>query len=113
MFPLADRHENPDDVMAGAFAPPPDQSTLQARLLRMADLLEAKLRAAGMFDGPDGREVFDLREAATRAAHYDSVVSAWDAHKETMGALGQHLLDAHKPGEVDEGAVAILDGRAR
>ena len=105
-----DRSENPDDVMARAVAPTPDLPTLQARLVRMADLLEAKLRAAGMFDGPDGREVADLREAATRAAHYDSVVSAWTAHKEMMGALGQHLLDAHKPGEVDEEAVAILDG---
>lgn len=91
-------------------APTPDLSTLQARLLHAADLLEAKLRAAGMFDGPDGCEVADLREAATRSAHYDSVVSAWAAHTETMGALGQHLLDAHKPGEVDPEAVALLDG---
>jgi hypothetical protein len=107
---IDDRPETPDDVMARAFAITPDLSTLQARLLHAADLLEAKLRAAGMFDGPDGREVADLREAATRAAHYDSVVSAWAAHTETMGALGQHLLDAHKPGEVDGEAVAILDG---
>lgn len=105
-----DRSENPDDVMARAFTPTPDLSTLQARLVYMADLLEAKLRAAGMFDGPDGREVADLREAATRAAHYDSVVSAWAAHTETMGALGQHLIAAHKPGEVDDAAVALLDG---
>lgn len=107
---IDDCFENPDDVMARAFAPTPDLSTLQARLLHAADLLEAKLRAAGMFDGPDGCEVADLREAATRSAHYDSVVSAWAAHTETMGALGQHLLDAHKPGEVDPEAVALLDG---
>lgn len=107
---IDDRPETPDDMMARAFAPTPDLSTLQARLLHTADLLEAKLRAAGMFDGPDGRDVADLREAATRSAHHDSVVSAWAAHTETMGALGQHLLDAHKPGEVDPEAVAFLDG---
>lgn len=33
-----------------------------------------------------------------------------EAHRETHGEIGQYLVDTHKPGLVDDDAVAVLDG---
>lgn len=44
-----------------------DSRPLHKRLSKYADALEAKLRAASLFDGPDGQEVADLRSAASLA----------------------------------------------
>lgn len=92
-------------------------AALRARLVKMADDLEAKLRAASLFDGPDGQEVADIRSAC---AYIDSCK---DAHGElaslndrlaayhTWGrAIGEHIVASHRAGQVDEAAVAILDG---
>lgn len=81
---------------------PPDPATLEQRLYDAADGLPR-------FENSD--EHWRLRqliaEAAGEVARAHRMFAARDEnHRE----LGQHLLDAHKPGEVDHEAVAILDG---
>lgn len=81
---------------------PPDPATLEQRLYDAADGLPR-------FENSD--EHWRLRqliaEAAGEVARAHRMIAARD---EQHRAIGQHLLDAHKPGEVDPEAVAILDG---
>lgn len=51
--------------------------------------------------------VTNLRECAEHIERLQGQVAALQEHHREVG---QHLLDAHKPGEVDPEAVAILDG---
>ncbi len=81
---------------------PPDPATLEQRLYDAADGLPR-------FENSD--EHWRLRqliaEAAGEVARAHRMFAARDEnHRE----LGQHIVAAHKPGEVDHEAVAILDG---
>lgn len=51
--------------------------------------------------------IANLRDCAECIEQLQGQVAALQEHHRD---IGQHLLDTHKPGEVDEQAVAILDG---
>lgn len=81
---------------------PPDPATLEQRLYDAADGLPR-------FENSD--EHWRLRqliaEAAGEVARAHRMIAARD---ENHHAIGQYIVAAHKPGEVDHEAVAILDG---
>lgn len=50
------------------------------------------------------------RAFETDWSELDSLRASVGGYREHFHELGQHLIAAHKPGDVDEAAVAILDG---
>jgi len=72
--------------------------TLPERLLDTAENIHS--RGAGIAEKM-------LREAAEAITQHRGQL---EAYREHFHELGQHLVEAHKPGEVDPEAVAILDG---
>lgn len=78
----------------------PGEGPLHERLLTAAEAVE-------LHDADPWAVGALLREAAAEHARQNDQV---DAYREHCHALGQHLIEAHKPGEVDPEAVAILDG---
>jgi hypothetical protein len=72
--------------------------TLPERLLDTANNIHS--RGAGIAEQM-------LREAAEAITQHRAQL---DAYREHCHEIGQHLIEAHKPGQVDPEAVAILDG---
>jgi hypothetical protein len=49
----------------------------------------------------------EFADAKKRVAELEAVLLA---HGEHVSAIGEHIIASHKPGEVDDDSVAILDG---